>query len=172
MFALLKLLQSLVNTLHSDGTPNQIAVGAALGAALGLTPLVNLHNLVIIIALALLNVSFGAGMLAMALFVPVGFLFDPLFDRLGHLLLVDMVSLRPMWTSLDNTPLLALASLGNTVVLGSLVSWAVLAVPIFLATRKLMRHYRAVLAPRVEQSRFYKAVSASKLYNVYRLFQP
>lgn len=172
MLAILKLVQSLVKTLHSEGTPNQIAFRAALGACLGLTPLVNLHNLVILVALAMLNVSFGAGMLSWAVFVPVGFMFDPLFDRLGHLLLVDTVSLRPMWTALDNTPLLALASLGNTVVLGSLVAWVVLAIPIFFAARVLVRHYRTVLAPRVEQSKFYKALTASQVYNVYRWFQP
>ena len=172
MLALLKVIQSLINTLHSEGTPTQMAIGAMLGAALGLTPLMNLHNFIIIVALAVLNVSFGAGMLAMAAFVPIGFMFDPLFDRLGHLLLVDMTSLRPMWTALDNTPLLALASLGNTVVLGSLVTWVVLAIPIFIAVRLFVLHYRAVLAPRMEQSRFYRVISASQIYNVYRWFQP
>ena len=42
---LLKLLQSLVKALHSDGTPGQLAAGLALGSILGLTPLLNLHNL-------------------------------------------------------------------------------------------------------------------------------
>lgn len=172
MLALLKVIQSLIKSLDSEGTPTQIAIGATLGAALGLTPLMNLHNVIILILLAILNVSFGAGLLAWAAFVPIGFMFDPLFDRLGHLLLVDMVSLRPMWTALDNTPLLALASLGNTVVLGSLVSWVVLAIPTFVAVRLFVLHYRAVIAPRVEQSRFYRAISATQIYNVYRWFQP
>ena len=65
MLVLLKLLQSLVRTLHSDGTPAQIAAGVALGAALGLTPLLSLHNLFVVAALALLNVSFGAGLLGL-----------------------------------------------------------------------------------------------------------
>ena len=37
MFALLKLIQSIIKTLHADGTPGQVAAGMALGAALGLT---------------------------------------------------------------------------------------------------------------------------------------
>src|SRR5690349_8776329 len=44
MLALLKLVQSIIKTLHSEGTPGQVAAGIALGAALGLTPLVNAHN--------------------------------------------------------------------------------------------------------------------------------
>ena len=69
MLALLKLIQSIIKTLHSDGTPGQVAAGIALGSALGLTPLMNLHNLVIFSFIVILNVSFGGGMLGWALFV-------------------------------------------------------------------------------------------------------
>ena len=87
MFGLLKLIQSIIKTLHSAGTPGQVAAGMALGSALGLTPLMNVHNLVIISLLVLLNVSFGGGMLGWMLFVPLGFLLDPVFDKIGLSLL-------------------------------------------------------------------------------------
>jgi uncharacterized protein (TIGR03546 family) len=172
MLALLKLLQSLIKTLHSDGTPAQIGLGVALGAALGLTPIANLHNLLIVLLLAVLNVSFGAGMLAWGVFVPVGFMLDPVFDRIGHWLLIDATSLRPMWTTWDNTPVLALTNFNNTVVLGSVIGWLVLFLPIYLASRFAVVHYRATLGERLRQSQFYKLVSASQLYNVYRWFRP
>src|SRR5438270_3210721 len=95
MLTLLKLVRSLFNTLHSDGSPGQIAAGVALGAALGLTPIANAHNLVVFLLLAVLNVSFAAGLLAWAVFVPLGFLLDPAFDRIGHWLLVDTQALPP-----------------------------------------------------------------------------
>jgi uncharacterized protein (TIGR03546 family) len=169
---LLKFLQSLVKTLHSDGTPGQIAAGVALGAALGLTPLLNTHNLVILVALALLNVSFAAGMLAMALFAPLGFALDPLFDRIGHSLLVDTVWLRPVWERLDQTPVLALTNLNNTVVLGSVVVWLLLALPVFVGARYGVVHYRATLGERLRKTRIYHTIVASQAYNVYRWFQP
>ena len=172
MLAILKLLQSLVRTLHSEGTPGQIAAGAALGAALGLTPIVNVHNLVILLLLAVLNVSFAAGMLAWALFVPVGFLLDPVFDRIGHRLLIDTPSLRPLWIAWDNAPVLALTSFNNTVVLGSVVAWLALALPIFALAYFAVVRYRATLGERVRRSRIYAAVSASRAYNVYRWFRP
>ena len=172
MLALLKLLQSLVKTLHSEGTPTQIALGVALGAALGLTQIVNVHNLVVLLLLAVLNVSFGAGMLAWMLFVPVGFLLDPVFDRLGHWLLVDADALRPLWTTWDNVPGVALTNFNNTVVLGSVVAWVALFLPIYLASRFAIVGYRRTLGARVRESRFYRAVSASRLYNVYRWFRP
>src|SRR5258705_10390010 len=87
MFTLIKLIQSLFGALHSEGTPGQLAAGIVLGSFLGLTPLINLHNAIIFAALVLLNVSFAGGMLGCALFVPIGFLFDPLFAWIGHQLL-------------------------------------------------------------------------------------
>lgn len=171
MFTLLKLIQSIIKTLHSDGTPGQVAAGIALGSALGLTPLVNVHNLVVFSLIVLLNVSFGGGMLGWALFVPLGFIFDPVFHRVGAALL-GAPSLRPLWTALYNTPLVPYTNFNNTVVLGSLVSWLVLAVPIFFAARYGVARYRATIGERVRQSRFYKAVTASQVYNWYKLFRP
>src|SRR6188474_183439 len=101
MFAILKFLQSLLKTLHSEGTPGQIAGGIALGAALGLTPLMNLHNAIVIVLLCVINISFAAGLLGMALFAPLGFLLDPLFDRIGHWLL-SVLSLRPFFAWVDS----------------------------------------------------------------------
>jgi uncharacterized protein (TIGR03546 family) len=172
MLALLELVRSLVRTLHSDGSPLQIAFGVALGAALGLTPIMNAHNLVVLLLLAVLNVSFAAGLFAWALFIPVGFALDPLFDRLGRYLLLDVQALRPLWGTLDNTPGLALTNFSNTVVLGSVVGWLVLFVPLVLLTRLGVIKYRATLGARVAQSRFYKSLKASQLYNVYSWFRP
>jgi uncharacterized protein (TIGR03546 family) len=171
MLALLKLIQSIIKTLHSAGTPGQVAAGMALGSALGLTPLVNVHNLVIFSLLVLLNLSFGGGMLGWVMFVPVGFLLDPLFDKIG-LSLLTAPSLRPLWTGWTNAPILPFTNFNNTVVLGSFVSWVVLAIPIFFAARYGVTRYRATVGERVRQSRFYKAVTASQVYNIYKMFRP
>jgi uncharacterized protein (TIGR03546 family) len=171
MLALLKLIQSIIKTLHSEGTPGQVAAGIALGSALGLTPLVNVHNLIVFALIVILNVSFGGGMLGWALFVPLGFLLDPAFDAIGSRLLAAP-SLRPLWTGWFNTPLVPYTNFNNTVVLGSVVAWLVLAIPIFFAARYGVARYRATIGERVRQSRIYQAVTASKVYNIYRLFRP
>jgi uncharacterized protein (TIGR03546 family) len=171
MLGLLKLIQSIIKTLHSAGTPGQVALGMSLGSALGLTPLMNLHNLIIFSLLVLLNVSFGGGMLGWMLFVPVGFLLDPVFHAIG-LELLQSPSLRPMWTTFTNTPILPYTNFNNTVVLGSVVGWMVLTVPIFFAARYGIAKYRATIGERVRQSRLYKAVTASQVYNIYRMFRP
>src|SRR5438093_7391113 len=171
MFAILKLIQSIIKALHSDGTPGQVAAGLALGSALGLTPLLNIPNLILFAFIVVLNVSFGGGMLGWALFVPLGFILDPVFDRIGAGLL-QASSLRPLWTELFNTPLVPYTNFNNTVVLGSVVGWFVLALPIFFAARYGVARYRATIGERVRQSKFYKAVTASQSSNWYRLFRP
>ncbi len=171
MFALIKLMQSLIGALHSEGTPGQLAAGIALGSFLGLTPLVNIHNAVIFAALVLLNVSFAGGMLGWALFIPFGFLLDPLFDWIGHTLLFTP-SLTPFFTSLYNMPIVPLTNFNNTVVLGSFVFAVVLAVPLYVAARLGVTRYRATIGARVRQSRFYQTVMASKVYNLYKMFRP
>ncbi len=171
MFALLKLIQSLIKTLHSEGTPGQVAAGMALGAALGLTPLMNVHNLIVVAIIMVVNVSFGGAMLGWAAFVPVGFLLDPLFHWFG-LRLLEAASLRQLWTGWYNAPLMPYTNFNNTVVLGSVTGWLLLAVPIFFGARWGVARYRATLGARVQQSRLYKAITASKAYNVYRLFRP
>ena len=169
---LLRLLQSLVKALHSEGTPGQVAAGVMLGSVLGLTPLVNPHNAVIFGMIVLLNVSFPGAMLGWAVFIPVGFLLDPAFDRLGRALLLDTAALQGVWTWAYNTPVVALTNFNNTVVLGSLVFALGFATPLFFASRWAVARYRATVGERIRQSRFYKAVTASRVYNLYRLFRP
>ena len=171
MLTLLKLLQSVFKTLHSEGTPGQVAAGLMLGAGIGLTPLLSLHNLVLFAAIVLLNVSFGGGMLGLALFTPVGFLLDPVFDRVGSALL-HAGGLRPLWTAWYNLPIVPWTNFNNTVTLGSFVVWLVLTAPIFFLGRWGVARYRATWGQRVMSSRWYKALKASKAYNVYNWFRP
>jgi uncharacterized protein (TIGR03546 family) len=169
---LLKLLQSLVKALNSDGTPGQVAAGIALGAVFGLTPLVNLHNLVLFVLAVILNVSFPGVMLGWALFLPFGFALDPVFDAVGRLLLVGTPVLLPFWTWCYNTPLVALTNFNNTIVLGSVVVWAAALLPLFFLLRWLVTKYRATVYARLQRTKLFQAVKASKVYNVYTMFRP
>ena len=79
MYLILKLLQKLVSTLNSDGTPGQVGAGMAIGAVFGLTPLLNLHNLIVLALAMVFRVSFPAVTLGWFVAVPLGFALDPLF---------------------------------------------------------------------------------------------
>lgn len=172
MYWIVKLVQSLVKALNSEGTPGQVAAGIAMGACLGLTPLINLHNLLVVLAILFFRVSVPGAMLGWMIFTPVGFMLDPLFDRLGYAMIMDAGALRDVWAAAYNTPILALANPTNTIVVGSFTSWLVLAVPIFFAARYGVARYRATLYARYKDHRFFRALRASKLYNTYKLFRP
>ena len=169
---ILKLLQSLVKALHSEGTPGQVAAGLALGAILGLTPLLSLHNLLVAALILILNVSVPGAMLGWALAIPLGFALDPMFDALGRQLLLETPALTALWTALANLPVVPLSNFDNTVVLGSLVTALVLFAPIFFGGRWAVRRYRETIGERVRNSALYRALTASKLYGIYRLFRP
>lgn len=171
MLTLLKLLQSLFKTLHSEGTPAQVAAGMMLGAGIGLTPLLSAHNLVLFAAIVLLNVSFGGGMLGMALFTPLGFILDPVFDRIG-LALLGAPALQTLWTDWYNIPLVPYTNFNNSVTLGGFVFWLVAAVPLYFLGKLAIARYRATYGARVMNSKFMKGLKASKVYNVYSWFRP
>jgi uncharacterized protein (TIGR03546 family) len=160
-----------VSALNSQGTPGQVAAGIALGACLGITPLVNLHNLAVYLLAYVVNVSLAGFSLGWMAFIPVGFLLDPLFNKIGEALL-SMPALRGFWSWMMGTPVLALSHLNNTVVLGSFVFWLVASVPIFFLARYGVTHYRAKVYERLKKMRFFQALQASSLMNVYHWFKP
>jgi uncharacterized protein (TIGR03546 family) len=172
MYWIIKLVQSLVKALNSEGTPGQVAAGIALGACLGLTPLLNLHNLVIVAAILFFRVSVPGAMLGWFVFTPVGFLLDPFFNDVGRALLIDDQALRGFWAAAYNTPFLALANPTNTIIVGSFVTWLVAALPLYFLARWAVGRYRATIYARYKDAKVFRALRASKLYGVYRLFRP
>jgi uncharacterized protein (TIGR03546 family) len=77
-----------------------------------------------------------------------------------------------MWTAWYNTPGVPFTNFNNTVVLGSVVSWLVLLGPLYLLFSWGIARYRATWGQKVMQSGFYRAISTSKVYNIYRWFRP
>lgn len=171
MMLLLKFLQTLVKALNSDGTPGQVAAGMAIGLCFGLTPLLSLHNIVVLVVAMLTTVSFPGVMLGWAIAVPVGFMLDPLFDAVGLALLTND-ALTPVFVWIVNTPVVSLSRLNNTIVLGSLVVWLAALVPTYFLFRVLVSRYRRDIYERLEKSRAFQAVKASKFWNAYELFRP
>lgn len=171
MYLILKSIQKLIATLNSEGTPAQVGAGLALGTIFGLTPLLSLHNLLMVGIVLLFRVTIPAVTLGWFASIPLGFALDPLFDALGQKLLQTLV-LIPVWTQVTNAPVVALANLNNSVVLGSLVAWLLAVIPLYFLARWGVGRYRATIYARVQKMKAYKAVKASKLYNLYRLFRP
>ena len=167
----IKFLQTLFKALNSDGTPGQVGMGMAIGLCFGLTPLLSLHNIVVMAIAMLTTVSIPGVFLGWAIATPLGFMLDPLFDRVGMALLMRD-ELAPFFTWVVNTPVVALSRLNNTIVLGSLVVWIVALVPAYVAFRVFVLRYREHIYAKVQQWKLVQILKTSKLYQVYEMFRP
>ena len=161
-----------MKALNSEGTPGQVAAGLAVGACLGLTPLISLHNLLIVGAIFFFRVSVPGATLGWLIFTPLGFALDPLFHSIGTVLIAETPALAGLWSGLYNAPFLALGNPTNTIVVGSLVFWVASVYPLYLLMRWGVARYRATIYERYKDARVFRALRASKVYNVYRLFRP
>jgi len=164
---MLKLIAKFLKILNSDAEPGQISLAFCLAMVAGLTPLLSLHNLLVLLLACLLRANLAAFFLGLLAFTGVAYLFDPLFNQLG-LALLTAAPLHSLWTSLYNLTLFRLENFNNSIVMGSLVVSLVLFVPMFLLFNLLIRKYRENLLGWVMKSRLMKLFLASKLYRLYQ----
>ena len=163
----LKLLKDFIAIFREGQTPRQVAGGFMLGSIIGFAPLLTLQGVVVWLIILILNVNLGAVTLAGTLGALASILLDPFFHWLGFQILVNISSLQPVWTSLYNAPLAPLTRFNNTVVMGSLVTALLLAVPVYFSFKHLVIAYRKNLGARVEQLRIYQLLKKSKLVRLY-----
>jgi len=163
----IELLAKLIKILRSGASPNQIAAGFVIGMIIGLTPFWTLHNVILIVVLILLNINIATALYSFVLFSAVAYLADPLFHAFGYFLLVDVSSLKNLWTFLYNFPVIALSRYNNTVVAGSLAVSIILILPMFFVAKSGVKYYREHIDQKMEKWKIVKAIKGSKLYSVY-----
>ncbi|MCJ7812630.1 TIGR03546 family protein [bacterium] len=164
---LLKILSKLLKALRSADSPNQLAWGFALGGILGLTPLLNLHNVLVILLILVLRVNIAAAVLSFMLFSLVAWICDPVFHTVGFGLLVQVPFLQSIWTALYNAPVLPLSRFNNTVVLGSLFCSLILLFPNYFLFRWMIVQYRQQWNVAIQKWRLVQLFKGSKLIQFY-----
>ncbi len=168
---ILKFLQSVVKLLGSNKSPGELAGGFIIGMIMGLTPLLSLHNLILLLLVILLRVNISMMLAALGLFGGLAYLFDPLFHNLGYWLLVQVPGLQGMWTWFYNTPVLAWFRFNNTVVIGSLVVSLILLLPMYWAMHRFVLVYRRHWQKRIQKWKIVRWFKASKLYTLYQYIE-
>jgi len=163
----LELLAKLFKILRAEDTPNQIASGFVLGMIIGLTPFMTLHNMIIILLIAILKVNIGSAVFAFIICSGLAYLFDPLFHSLGYFLLVDLSFMQSTWTALYNFPVIALSRYNNTVVIGSLAVSLLLFIPMFPAVKYFVKYYREKIDPRLQKLKIVQVIKGSNFYTIY-----
>ena len=164
---MIEIIAKLLKALNSETEPGQISLGLCLGMIAGLTPLISLHNLLILFLVLLLRVNLSTFILACGLFSGVAYLLDPLFHRIG-LIILRSSSLEGLWTALYNISLCRLEKFNNSIVMGSLVFSVVLFVPVCLISNLAIRRYRDHVLVWVRKSRIVQALKGSGFYATYQ----
>ncbi len=163
----LNILTNFIKILREGQTPRQVAGGFALGSIVGLSPTLTLQGLFLWLIILILDVNLSAAILAFTLFSLFAYLFDPLFHHLGYFLLVDVESLKGLWTALYNAPIAPLTRFNNTVVLGSFLSAIILAFPVYVGMKKFVVAYRSTIGARIERWKIYQIISKNYLVRWY-----
>ncbi len=166
MTLILKQIFSLLKLLNSDKGENQIAAGIACGLVLGFAPVFSLQTLLIFILLFFLRIQIGAAFASAFFFALIAYIFDPVFDRVGGLIL-ELDFLSGMFTTLYNLPIVPFTKFYNSVVMGAGVVSLLLFPVVFIFAKKLIVKYRVTVVARFERTKFWKAIKATGLYKWY-----
>lgn len=164
---MLRTIVKLLKVLNSENDPRQISLAFSFSMVAGLTPLVSVHNLLVLFLVLLLRVNISAFILGFLLFSGIAYVLDPLFHWLG-LLILTADPLQGLWTAFYNSTVWRLEKFNNSIVMGSLVFSVFFFTPFFLILNKLILKYRENVMSRLRKSRIMQTLKATKFYNLYQ----
>jgi len=166
MTLLLKQLFGLLKLLNSETGHNQIAAGVAAGFILGMTPALSLQSLLVFACIFIFRIQAGAALITAFFFSFVAWVLDPVFHSVGSAIL-ENPSLKPLFTQMYNLPIVPFTRFNNSIVMGSGVVALVCSPLVYFFSRILIMKYRVTVVERFKQTKFWKAVKSTSLYNWY-----
>lgn len=170
MTLLLKQIFDLIKLLHSETGTQQIAWGVSMGFILGMTPAFSLQTLLVFILLFIFRIQMGAAFLSAFFFKFIAFFLDPIFNWIGSSVL-EMESLKPLFTELYNMPIVPFTRFYNSIVMGSgVVSVALVPVVYFCALISITK-YRTTIVAAVANTRWWKAFKATAIFKWYASYE-
>ena len=160
---MIKMIAKFLKVLNSETEPGQISLALSLAMILGLTPLMSLHNLVVILLMLVVRVNLSACILGWLFFSGFAYILDPLFNLIGLAVLTSK-GLEGLWASLYAITIFRLAKFNNSIVIGSFFFSLVFFIPLYLISNQGIRKYRVYVLEWVKKTRLMKAFKANKLY--------
>ena len=140
--------------------------GVACGLVLGFAPMFSLQTVLIIICIFFFRIQAGAALTASFFFAIIAWFFDPVFDSIGGIVL-EMDALKGLFTLLYNMPIIPFTKFYNSVVMGAGVVSILFSPVIFFIARIFIVKYRTKVLAKFEETKFWKAVKATKFYKWY-----
>lgn len=166
MTLILKQIFGFLKLLNSETGHHQLATGIAAGFILGMTPMLSLQSFLVFLCIFIFRIQMGAAFLAAFFFAFVAWLLDPVFHSVGSSVL-QMEGLQGLFTTMYNVPLLPLTRFNNSIVMGAAVVTIALSPVVYLVSLKLIVKYRETVLAWIKNTKMWKAVKATSLYNWY-----
>jgi len=164
---MIKMIAKFLKVLNSETEPGQISLAFSLAMILGLTPLMSLHNLVVILLMLVVRVNLSACILGWLFFSGFAYILDPLFNLIGLAVLTSK-GLEGLWASLYAITIFRLAKFNNSIVIGSFLFSLVFFIPLYLISNQGIRKYRVYVLEWVQKTKLMRAFKANKLYKAYQ----
>lgn len=169
MTLLLKQIFAFFKMLNSETGTNQLAAGLALGLVMGFSPFLSIQTFFLFLLVFIFRIQMGATFIAAFFFKFAAFLLDPVTDIVGRKVL-ETESLRPLFVSMYNMPLVPLTRFNNSIVMGSAVVGFALAIPAFFVFKALVIKYRSTVVARFKQTKMWKAWTGTTLFKWYTTY--
>lgn len=159
----MNLFAKFLKIISSETSPWQIAFAIALGMMVGFSPLLRLHNLLILFVVFLFRINIASFLLAVGIFAGLAFALDPLMLNLGEIIL-NASGLQSLWAGLYSSSVGRLLQFNHTLTMGSIALGLSLFPIVLLGSRVLIIQYRERVMSRVNKFRIVRVLKASSLY--------
>ena len=158
----IKWMINSIAAVNANNRPGEVAAAMTTGIILAFIPAGNLTWVFLLGLTFFLKINFGLQMIVIAVLKPLAFLADPVFDSAGYRILT-LPQLEKFFTSLYNMPVVPLTGFNNTVLAGSVAIMALLALPLWIISKKFIALYREKIRDRFLSSKIVKKLSSLPL---------
>lgn len=167
---LLQQLFGLIKLLNSETGTNQISWGIAAGFVLGMSPIISLQSIVIFLLILIFRIQAGAAFISAFFFGFVAYILDPLTAAIGAAVL-ESPSLKSLFTTLYNMPIVPLTRFNNSIVMGSGVLAIILMPFVYFGARLFVVKYRETIVSKYKNTALWKAFEATRIYKWYARYE-
>ncbi len=163
---MLTLLAKILKALNSEQSPSQLAIAVSIAVIMGLTPLLSLHNLILLLFALWFRVNLSILIVSYPLFVLLGWMFSTQLEAFGYWVL-QHPDLESFWVGLYNNLGGRWSGFYYSGRVGSLIVATALAIILFPIVRFGVIKYRQVVLEKINKSKIMLWLKASKFWDFY-----
>lgn len=154
-----------LDVIREESSAHQVSIGVCIGAFLAVTPVQTPQFILGIFLLSIFRISLLAALMSWTLFSTL--FLGISFDSLGRYVLVGIPALRRLWAGLYHWPIFPFTQFNNTVVMGGMVFYTVICVPLYVLVFWTYKKFSLKIFDRIQDSLFGTTLKASQFFRYY-----